>query len=159
MTTAYYSTVLDHPLETVWSLIRDFNNYPAYIEGVTESPIEDDKRGDEVGAIRRFCYLGNWIRQRLAEHSDAQHALTYAGIEPFPYPTGDASGTVSATCYEGTMHLLPIIEGNRTFIEWSVRLDTAPADSDRWRALFQSWILEWTNSLAMVLARRASAAP
>ena len=32
MTTAYYSTVLDHPLETVWSLIRDFNNYPAYIE-------------------------------------------------------------------------------------------------------------------------------
>src|SRR5581483_4203003 len=54
MTTAYYSTVLDHPLETVWSLIRDFNNYPAYIEGVSESMIEDDKRGDEVGAIRRF---------------------------------------------------------------------------------------------------------
>jgi len=42
--------VLDHPLDTVWSLIRDFNNYPAYIEGVTESLIEDDKRGDEVGA-------------------------------------------------------------------------------------------------------------
>ena len=33
MTTAYYSTVLNHPLETVWTLIRDFNNYPAYIEG------------------------------------------------------------------------------------------------------------------------------
>ena len=61
MTTAYYSTVLDHPLETVWSLIRDFNNYPAYIEGVSESVIEDDRGGDEVGAIRRFCYLGNWI--------------------------------------------------------------------------------------------------
>jgi len=29
MTTAYYSTVLNHPLETVWGLIRDFNNYPA----------------------------------------------------------------------------------------------------------------------------------
>ena len=34
MTTAYYSTVLNHPLETVWDLIRDFNNYPAYIDGV-----------------------------------------------------------------------------------------------------------------------------
>ena len=44
MTTAYYSTVLDHPLPTVWALIRDFNNYPAYIDGVTESVIEDDKR-------------------------------------------------------------------------------------------------------------------
>ena len=43
MTTAYYSTVLNHPLETVWDLIRDFNNYPAYIEGVSESVIEDDK--------------------------------------------------------------------------------------------------------------------
>ena len=39
MTTAYYSTVLNHPLETVWTLIRDFNNYPAYIEGVSESAV------------------------------------------------------------------------------------------------------------------------
>jgi len=76
MTTAYYSTVLDHPLETVWSLIRDFNNYPAYIEGVSASAIEDEKRGDEVGAVRRFCYLGNSVRQRLAVHSDDAHLLT-----------------------------------------------------------------------------------
>jgi Polyketide cyclase / dehydrase and lipid transport len=80
MTTAYCSTVLDHPLETVWSLIRDFNSYPAYIEGVSESMIEDERRGDEVGAVRRFCYLGNWVRQRLAAHSDEAHLLTYAGI-------------------------------------------------------------------------------
>ena len=86
MTTAYYSTVLNHPLETVWDLIRDFNNYPAYIEGVSESMIEDDKGGDEVGAVRRFCYLGNWIRQRLAGHSDEAHMLTYAGIDPLPFP-------------------------------------------------------------------------
>ena len=32
MTKAYYSAVLDHPLDTVWALIRDFNNYPAYVE-------------------------------------------------------------------------------------------------------------------------------
>ena len=87
MTTAYYSTVLNHPLETVWDLIRDFNNYPAYIDGVSESMIEDDKGGDEVGAVRRFCYLGNWIRQRLAGHSDEAHTLTYAGIEPLPFPS------------------------------------------------------------------------
>src|SRR6476660_9937426 len=79
MTTAYSSTVLNHPLETVWDLIRDFNNYPSYIEGVSESVIEDDKGGDEVGAVRRFCYLGSSVRQRLAAHSDAAHSLTYAG--------------------------------------------------------------------------------
>jgi ribosome-associated toxin RatA of RatAB toxin-antitoxin module len=40
MTTVAYSAVLDHPVETVWSLIRDFNNYPVYIDGVTESFVE-----------------------------------------------------------------------------------------------------------------------
>jgi len=89
MTTAYYSAVLDHPLETVWSLIRGFNNYPAYIDGVSESAIEDDRRGDEVGAVRRFCYRGNWVRQRLAGDSDDAHSLSYAGIEPLPFPSGD----------------------------------------------------------------------
>ena len=79
MTTAYYSTVLDYPLATVWSLIRDFNNYPAYIDGVTESVIEDDKGGDEVGAVRRFCYLGNWIRQRLAGHLVQLHDIQPLG--------------------------------------------------------------------------------
>ena len=153
MTTAYYSTVLDHPLETVWSLIRDFNNYSAYIEGVSESAIEDNRRGDEVGAVRRFCYLGNWVRQRLAAHSDDAHALTYAGIEPLPSDL--APETHAPVRYEGTMRLVGIVEGNRTFIEWSVALRTEPRDADRWHALFQSWIPDWTHSLARALARRA----
>jgi hypothetical protein len=156
MTKAYYSTVLDYPLAAVWSLIRDFNNYPAYIEGVTESVIEDAKGGDEVGAIRRFCYLGNWVRQRLAGHSDAEHTLTYAGIEPLPFPSDLLPDAPAPTRYEGTMHLLPIVEGNRTYIEWAVQLDTAPEDADRWRTLFQSWIPDWTRSLERALARGAA---
>jgi hypothetical protein len=154
MTTAYYSTVLDHPLETVWSLIRDFNNYPAYIEGVSESVIEDDKGGDEIGAVRRFCYLGSSVRQHLAVHSDDACLLTYVGLDPLPFPSAGAPEAVSPTAYEGTMHLLRIIEGNRTFIEWSVALDPAPQDAELWHALFQSWIPDWTNSLARALARR-----
>ena len=153
MTQAYYSAVLDRPLDEVWSLIRDFNNYPAYIDGVSESVIEDEKRGDEVGAVRRFCYLGNSIRQRLVDHSDRQHILTYAGLEALSYPQDDASRTPAPTRYQGTMHLRPIIEGDRTLIEWSVALDTEPADADRWRALFASWIPDWTDSLARTLAR------
>jgi len=155
MTTAYYSTVLDHPLGTVWSLIRDFNNYPAYIEGVSKSMIEDDRRGDEIGAIRRFCYRGNWVRQRLAAHSDDAHLLTYAGIEPLPFPAALAEDH-SPVRYEGTMHLREVVEGNRTFIEWSVALDTASQDAARWQKLFQSWIPDWTHSLARALARSAS---
>lgn len=155
MTRARYSTVLDHPLANVWTLIRDFNNYPAYIDGVTESIIEDDRAGDEVGAIRRFCYLGNWVRQRLAGHSDAEHMLIYAGIEPLPFPTGLLPQSQKPVRYEGTMRLLEIVEGNRTFIEWSVALDTGQDDGERWRTLFQSWIPDWTRSLERTLARSA----
>jgi hypothetical protein len=156
MTKACYSTVLDYPLATVWSLIRNFNNYPAYIEGVTESVIEDDRGGDEVGAIRRFCYLGNWIRQRLAGHSDEQHTLTYAGIEPLPFPSNLLPEAPKPVRYEGTMRLRGVVEGDRTFIEWSVALDTAPEDADRWRTLFQSWIPDWTHSLERALGRSAT---
>jgi formylglycine-generating enzyme required for sulfatase activity len=39
-------------------VVRDFNAYPAYIDGVTESRIEDDKGGDAVGAVRCFVYRG-----------------------------------------------------------------------------------------------------
>jgi hypothetical protein len=156
MTQAYYSAVLDHPMETVWSLIRDFNNYPAYIDGVSESVIEDDRRGDEVGAVRRFCYLGNWVRQSLVGHSDAEHSLTYQGIEPLPFPHGILPESPAPTGYEGTMHLRGITEGNRTLIEWAVTLDTLPQDADRWQTLFQSWIPEWTDSLSRALVRRST---
>jgi hypothetical protein len=156
MTKAYYSAVLDYPLETVWALIRDFNNYPAYVDGVTESVIEDDRSGDEIGAVRRFCYLGNWVRQRLAGHSDEQHSLTYAGIEPLPFPPGLLPQVPAPTSYEGTMHLLGIVDGNRTFIEWSVTLDVTPQDADRWETLFQSWIPDWTQSLERALGRLAA---
>jgi hypothetical protein len=93
------------------------------------------------------------VRQRLASHSDAQHALTYAGIEPLPFPAGLAP---APTGYEGTMHLIPVVEGNRTFIEWAVTLDTAPGDADRWHQLFQSWIPDWTRSLERSLGRLAA---
>ncbi len=155
MTAAYYSTVLDHPVETVWSLIRDFNNYPVYIDGVTESVIEDDGRGDEVGAVRCFHYGGNRIRQRLGAHSDDQRFLTYVGIDPFEVPAGAVCETPARTRYEGTMQLLPVVDGARTFIEWSVTLDPVSGRAEPWRNLLLSLIAEWTDSLRRTLDRNA----
>lgn len=152
-TTAYHSTMLDHPVDAVWALIRDFNNYPAYIDGVTESVIEDGKRGDEVGAIRRFHYGDLWLRQRLSAHSDEKRIISYKGLEPTAYPDASSS-TAQLDGYEGTMHLLPIVDGNRTFLEWSVAIDSAASAADAWRKQFESWIPGWTESLRRALARR-----
>ena len=153
MTTAFYSSVLDHPIDRVWEMVRDFNNYPRYIDGVIESMIEDDRRGDEVGAIRRFNYQGNWIRQRLVRHSDEQHLLTYAGIDPLAFPSGEAAGAPSPVRYEGTIQLHRIVDGDRTFIEWPVKLDTAAGEEEPWQRLFMAWIPEWTDSLRRTLQR------
>jgi hypothetical protein len=134
----------------VWSLIRDFNNYPAYIEGVSESTIEDGRRGDEVGAVRRFCYRGVWVRQRLVRHSDDERVFTYAGLDRFPFPGGNG---VAPAGYEGTIRLAAITDGARTFIDWSVDLDTTPGEEEPWRALFTAWIPDWTESLRRALRR------
>lgn len=156
MVTAYYSTVLGHPLDDVWFLIRDFNNYPVYIDGVTKSAIEDGRRGDEIGAVRRFLYGDTWIRQRLGHHSDEQHSLTYVGMEPFEPPQRSGTPALLPVRYEGTMHLLPVVDGDRTFIEWSVSLDAQPEDAESWRTMFASWIPEWTDSLRRTLQRHLS---
>lgn len=155
MITAIYSSVLYQPIASVWSLIRDFNNYPIYIEGVTQSVIENDKRGDEVGAVRRFLYGGNWIRQRLSAHSDEQHSLTYIGEEAFDFPASTGTHTPGPVHYEGTMHLLPIVNGNRTFIEWSVTLDALPHEGEQWRSLLLTLISIWTESLHKALSSRS----
>ena len=81
--------------------------------------------------------------------------LTYQSLEPLPFPSGLRPGPVSPTRYRGTMHLLGVTEGDRTFIEWSVRLSPEPQDADSWLVLFQSWIPEWTNSLVRALARHS----
>ena len=72
MAKAYYSTVFDAPAADVWQIVRNFNNYPVWVDGAGESEIEDGKSGDTVGAIRSVHYQGRRIRQRLLAQSDPE---------------------------------------------------------------------------------------
>lgn len=147
---ARYSSVIDCPVETVWSLIRDFNNYPRYIEGVTESVIEDDLQGDAVGAVRRFIYQGACIRQRLTAHSDVDRSFAYAGLTQFHYPASETS-PLAPVDYEGLLRLMPVIDGDRTFVEWRVKFGAAPNEADRWREFLLVLIPQWVDSLRRAL--------
>ena len=151
MTIAYYSTVLDQPAAQVWSLVRDFNNYPRYIDGVDQSLIEDDQPGDAVGAVRRFRYGGHWIRQRLVAHSDAERSFTYAGMEPFAFPA-PAAAVPAPIDYQGTLRVTPITDGERAFLEWSVSYDATPRDAALWQPFLVDAISQWARSLKKRLA-------
>jgi ribosome-associated toxin RatA of RatAB toxin-antitoxin module len=86
MAKSYYSTIFEHSADEVWNVIRDFNNYPVWVDGAGESEIESGKSGDSVGAVRNVLYEGRRIRQRLLAMSDVESSQTYefAGAASVP---------------------------------------------------------------------------
>ena len=107
---AFYSTVFEQTADQVWAIIRDFNSYPVWVSTVTDSHIEEGKTGDTVGAIRNFAESGTRIRQRLVALSDLDRSYVY-----------ESCGTLGAiTWYRGTARILPIVDGNRAFLEWPI---------------------------------------
>lgn len=123
MAKAYASAVIDAPIETVWKMVRDFNGLPNWHPAIARSEIEDGLSGSDVGCIRSF-YLtdGAHVREQLLSLSDSDHALTYSFVKPaFP-----------VTNYVAGIRLLPVTEGNRTFVEWTATFDEEPADAGKY---------------------------
>jgi hypothetical protein len=114
MAKAYYSTVLDRPAQDVWEIIRDFNNYPVWVDGAGESRIEDGKSGTTVGAIRNVLYRGHRIRQRLLAQSDVERSQTYEFCD---------APTLPVTGFQATLRVTSIVDGNRAFVEWWADFD------------------------------------
>ena len=146
MAKSYYSTVFDHSAEAVWNTIRDFNNYPVWVDGAGESAIEDGRSGDAVGAVRNVLYQGNRIRQRLLALSDVERTQTYgfAGAPP-PYVGG-------LEAFEATIRVTPVVDGNRAFVEWFANFDAAESRREELRAFLASAFARWLGSLRRTLA-------
>ena len=78
MARAYASTILDAPVEAVWSAIRDFNGLPGWHPVIARSEIEDGLDADVVGCIRRFWLQdGAQVRERLLSFSDRDYCFSY----------------------------------------------------------------------------------
>ncbi|WP_172491920.1 SRPBCC family protein [Gluconobacter oxydans] len=103
------SSVLPASVSSVWGLIRDFGALGNWLPGVKSCVIEGDEPGDRVGAVRRL-EMGDVgvIREQLVALSDMDHAVTFSIIES-ALPIGN---------YRSTISLLPITDGDRTFIQW-----------------------------------------
>lgn len=142
---AYYSLVFGHSATEVWNIVRDFNSYPTWVNGVEESHIEDGESGTAVGAVRNFLLGGTRTRQRLVAHSDAKRFFTYASCRPLQV---DVSGTVRTMLhYEGTLQLKPIIEGDCCFAEWSAAYRCPGQDAEYWAQWWETMLPTWLESL------------
>ena len=114
MARAYASAIIRAPIETVWSIIRDFNGLPGWAANIARSTIEDGLDADVVGCVRSFYTKdGQHIRERLLTLDDFRHTLTYNFEKPaFPVKN-----------YRATVHLMPLTHGDATFAEWESSFD------------------------------------
>jgi Polyketide cyclase / dehydrase and lipid transport. len=128
MARSYYSTTIALPVEKVWAVARDFNGLATWWSGnVSSSQIEDGRTGDTVGAIRRFMFGPDQIREHQLELSDIEHRCVYEFCEPAPFPV---------TGYVATLKLTPITDGDGCFVEWWADFDSEPDKLDYWRGFF-----------------------
>ena len=145
MARAYASIVLKSPVETVWSLIRDFNGLPTWAPPVARSKIEGGLDADVVGAGRSFYTRdGQHIRERLLMLDDARHSFTYNFEKPaFPVKN-----------YVATVRLFPVTHGDTTFAEWESSFDEAPGDEGKYEKIISNEVFaaNWKN-LAAIIAK------
>jgi Polyketide cyclase / dehydrase and lipid transport len=113
----FVSTVVDAPAAQVWAVVRDFNALPQWTPFVAESRIEQNARADQVGCVRNFRLRdGGTIRERLLALSDYDFAVSYAILDS-PMPVEN---------YVATLRLIPVTDGDRSYVEWSAEFDCRP---------------------------------
>ena len=117
MAKAYSSAVIPAPVTAVWAVVRDFNALPQWTPFVAESRIEQKKASDQIGCIRNFRLKdGGRIREQLLSLSDYEMSFEYSILES---PMGVEN-------YVATLRLIPVTDGDQTFVEWSAEFDAAP---------------------------------
>ena len=109
------STVIAAPVETLWSILRDFNGHDQWHPAVAESAIERGLPSDRVGCVRRFRLVdGSELRERLLTLSDADMAFSYCLLDT-PIPLLN---------YVAHVRLAPVTDSDEAFWHWESRFDT-----------------------------------
>ena len=111
------STIVNAPIERVWTVLRDFNGHDRWHPIVTESRIEAGRGGDMVGAVRRFRLKdGSELREQLLSLSDRDHAFRYCLLDT-PIPLFN---------YVAHVILKRVTDRDRTFWRWWSTFGTPP---------------------------------
>ena len=109
------SCVFEAPVDTVWSLIRDFNGHESWHPAIDVSSIESNQESDEIGCVRAFHLKdGSKLREKLLTLSDQSLKYRYCLLDT-PIPLFN---------YISEVQLKPITVTQTTFCEWKGQFDT-----------------------------------
>lgn len=145
MARAYASIILKAPVETVWSLVRDFNGLPRWAPAIAKSRIEGGLDADVVGCVRSFhTHDGIHIRERLLMLDDARYCFSYNFEKP-AFPVRN---------YIATLRLYPVTHTDQTFAEWEATFDEAPGDEGKYERIVSNDVFAANfRNLAKIIAR------
>jgi uncharacterized protein YndB with AHSA1/START domain len=147
MARAYASIVLKAPVETVWSLVRDFNGMPSWAPAVARSSIEEELDSDVVGCVRSlYTRDGAHVRERLLTLDDASHSFTYNFEKP-AFPVNN---------YIATVRLYPVTCADGTFAEWDATFDEAAGDEGKYEGIISREVFaaNWANLAKIIAAKK-----
>lgn len=120
------STILDHPTDAVWDVLRDFNGHDHWHPAVATSQIERSRDSDCVGCIRKFRLNdGSELREQLLALSDIEQSFSYCLLDT-PIPLFN---------YVAHVRLFPVTDDDRTFWEWEGTFNTIDDREDELRIL------------------------
>lgn len=111
MRKVYVSTVFDQPVDEVWAVLGDFHRIDEWIGIVHASEPENGGQEATIGSIRKLTVGDDrhTTRERLVSYDAADRRMTYELPDALPF---------GMSHYLGTIHVLPITDTGRTFVEW-----------------------------------------
>jgi hypothetical protein len=120
------STILNAPVDRVWSVIRDFNGFDRWHPAVGTSVIERHHSPDKIGCIRRLKLKdGSELREQLLTLSDLEQTYSYCLLDT----------PIALFNYVAHVRLLPVTDGNRAFWQWESRFTTRPGEEQAMQRL------------------------
>jgi hypothetical protein len=139
MLRVFVSGVVDAPAEKVWPVIRRFDAAADWLPFVKSSPIEDGGDPTRVGCVRVLTQTnGEVLREVLVALSDAKRFYSYTFV----------SSPVPVRNHRTTLRVLPITDGDRSYVEWLSRFDIAPEHETQLVELMNRNFLNDLRSLA-----------
>ena len=139
MPRVFVSSVVEAPAEKVWATIRRFDAAADWLPFVRSSPIEDGGDPTRVGCIRVVTQAdGAVFREVLVALSDANRSYSYTFVGS-PVPVRD---------HRTTLRVLPITDGDRSYVEWSSRFEIASENERQLGELMNRNFLAGLRSLA-----------
>jgi hypothetical protein len=110
----FVSSVVNAPADKVWAVIRRFDAVVEWLPFVKSSPIEGGGDPTRVGCVRVITQTdGEVFREVLVALSDAERSYSYTFVGS-PVPVRN---------HRTTLLVLPITDGNRSYVKWFSRFE------------------------------------